>query len=253
MERIGILIILLLTHSGAGERARCAVAANFTAVAKELGPLFEKSTGHRLTVSYGSTGQLYSQIVNGAPFDAFLAADAARPKKLESNRHAVPGTRFTYARGTLVLWSPDTGGVDTAGSILRADNWRYCALANPTTAPYGAAAQQVLTALGLLGPLQPRLVQGTNIAQTWQQVASGNAEIGFVAYSQIVLLPPEKKGSFWMVDDTLYTPIVQQAVLLNRPEGQEAARAFLRFLRGPQARAVIKRYGYGTGVEDGVD
>jgi molybdate transport system substrate-binding protein len=247
-NRLDLILIVLLIGHASGENVHCAVAANFTAATKEINHLFEKSTEHRITVSFGSTGQLYSQIVNGASFDIMLAADISRPEKLESSGLAVSGTRFTYAQGVLVLWSPNAALVDSAGAVLASDTWRYCAIANPRTAPYGAVAQQVLMSLGLWKDLQQRLVQGTNIAQVWQQVASGNADMGFVAFSQIALLPPEKKGSYWIVADTLYEPLQQQAILLKRGENNKGARDFLTFLKGPEARAIIFRYGYVTGA-----
>ncbi|MBD3315255.1 MAG: molybdate ABC transporter substrate-binding protein [Chitinivibrionales bacterium] len=243
-------VVILVVGVADGAPAYCAVAANFTAVLKDMVPLFEKITGQHLRISYGSTGRLYSQIVNGAPFHVFLAADSIRPYKLESAGYGVPGTRYTYARGVLVVWSLKKDMVDTMGGILGADTWRFCATANPLTAPYGTAARQVLENLGLWDRIRPRLVQGNSIAQTWQQVASANADIGFVAYSQIVPLPPEKKGSYWVVPDSLYEPLHQQALLLKGAEANEAARAFLEYLRSPSARKIIIRYGYNLGVID---
>jgi molybdate transport system substrate-binding protein len=228
-----------------------AVAANFTAPLAEIGKAFEASSGYRLVVSSGSTGKLVAQIDNGAPFEVLLAADAERPALLEKNGEAVAGSRFTYARGRLVLWSPDPGRVDAAGKVLAAGRFRHLAIANPQLAPYGAAAQQTLTGLGLWEKLAPLLVQGEDIGQTYQFVASGAAELGFVALSQVRAAETgagaagQPKGSPWIVPESRYQPIDQQAVLLTRGSASPAARAFLEFLRGQPARAVIERYGYG--------
>jgi molybdate transport system substrate-binding protein len=226
----------------AGE-ARVAVAANFTAAAKEIGILFAKATGHKTVFSFGSTGQLYTQITQGAPFDVFLAADEARPEKAIAEGLAVPGSRFTYATGRIVLYSRDKDLV-RGEAILSAGKFTRLAIANPTTAPYGAAAVEALKALGVYDAVRGRIVQGNNIAQTFQFVDSGNAEVGFVALSQ---LAGNFGGSKWIVPQNLYSVIAQDAVLLERGKTNDAALAFLGFLKGPQARAVKERFGYGAG------
>jgi molybdate transport system substrate-binding protein len=192
---------------------------------------------------FGSTGKHYAQIKNGAPFDAFFAADVRRPELLEKEGVALPGSRFTYAIGKLVLWSPKTGYVDPDASILERGEFHHLAIANPKLAPYGKAAQEILQALGLWDRHSGRLVRGENIGQTFQFVDSGNAEFGFVAYSQVKHPNQPIKGSFWEVPQSLYTPIKQQAVLLK---DKEAARVFLSFVRSDEALKIIHDYGYDT-------
>lgn len=223
-----------------------AVAANFTDVTRQLVPRFEAATGHRVKASFGSTGKLYAQIENGAPFEVFLAADAARPRRLEENGLAVAGSRFTYARGRLLLWSAEPARVDAAGRVLEDGGFQHLAIANPKTAPYGVAAQQVLEGLGLWPRLQRRLVRGDNIAQTFQFVATGNAELGFIAKSQVMALPAGERGSSWEVEERLHRPIEQQAVLLTRGKDNGAATAFLDYLRGDTAQKLIEGFGYGV-------
>ena len=238
-----IIVVVTLPRAMAAE-ARIAVATNFINVTKQIVPTFEKTTGHKVKVSYGSTGKLYAQIQNGAPFDVFLAADAERPKLLEENGGAVPGSRFTYAVGKLVLWSTEKGYVDQFGRILSTGDFKRLAIANPKTAPYGAAAQEVMEALGVWEHVQPRLVMGESIAQTFQFVATGNVPLGFVALAQVEAV--ENKGSFWRVPDKLYTPIEQQAVLLQRGADNQAAKAFFEFLQSEEIRRVITGFGYGN-------
>jgi len=220
-----------------------AVAANFTATAKEIGTAFEAATGHTVKFSFGSTGKLYAQIANGAPFQAFLAADAARPEKAEAEGLAVPGSRFTYAVGRLVLYSIDPELVDEAGAVLNDGDFKRLAIANPVTAPYGAAAVEVLNALNLKESLSDKLVQGDNIAQTLQFVTTGNAELGMLALSQVIGMDD---GSRWDIPADLYQPIRQDAVLLKTGENSDATKAFLAFLKDPEATAIIANYGYGT-------
>ncbi len=226
----------------AGE-TRVAVAANFAAAAGEIGALFERQTGHRALLSFGSTGQLYAQISQGAPFDVFLAADQVRPEKAVAEGFAVPASRFTYATGRLVLFSPDEARVRGAAT-LRGGDFAKIAVANPTTAPYGAAAVQTMRALGVYDALARKIVFGSNVAQAYQFVETGNAEVGFVALSQVAR---HAGGSRWIVPDDLHAPIAQDAVLLERGAHDEAARAFLDFLKGPAARAVLEAYGYRAG------
>lgn len=220
-----------------------AVASNFADVAAALAVRFEAATGHAVVLSPGSTGRHFTQIKGGAPFAVFLAADAERPQRLEAEGLAVAGSRFTYAVGRLVLWSPRPGLVDADGAVLAAGSFAHLAIANPELAPYGQAAREALAALGLWDGLAPRLVRGENIAQAYQFVAGGAAELGFVALSQVRRPDRTAAGSLWEVPEGLHAPIVQQAVLLR---DEPAARAFLEFLRGDEARAVIAAYGYGA-------
>ena len=223
---------------------RIAVAANFTGAMKALSVLFEKETGHAVIASYGSTGTLYAQIINGAPYELFLAADSIRPEKLEKAGIAVRGSRVTYARGGLVLWSLDPNLIDAEGKILLTGINQRIAIANPKTAPYGLAGRQVLENMRLWGRYQPRLVRGQSIAQVFQMIASGNVSAGFIATSQLALLPTEKKGSYWQPSKQLYSPLSQQAVLLKKGEAQAAAIAFHAFLQTAPAQSVISNYGY---------
>lgn len=222
-----------------------AVAANFTEAAQDIGAAFEAATGHDVTFSFGPTGQLYAQITQDAPFDVFLAADQARPEKAEAEGLAVAGSRFTYATGRLVLWSADPGLIGADGPAVLADGgFAHLAIANPVTAPYGAAAVAVMQALGVHDALSSRLVQGKSISQTHQFVATGNAELGFVALSQVI---GDDGGSRWTVPAGLYPPIRQDAVLLKTGADNDAAKAFLDFLQGPEATRIIESYGYATG------
>jgi molybdate transport system substrate-binding protein len=226
----------------AGE-TQIAVAANFSEPAKEIAAGFQKATGHTARLSFGPSGQFYSQISHGAPFQVFLSADEERPAKAEAEGLAVKGTRFTYAVGRLVLYSKTPGLVDSKGAVLSRGMFDKIAIADPVTAPYGAAAVETMKKRGVYDALKPKLVQGTSIAQTFQFVETGAAELGFVALSQVATV---KGGSRWVVPATDHAPIVQQAVLLTTGSGEPAARAFLDYLKTPQARAIIKRYGYET-------
>ena len=222
---------------------RVAVASNFAAAARSIVERFEAATDHEVTLAFGSTGKHYAQIENGAPFDAFLAADIRRPELLEVEGLALPGSRFTYAVGKLLLWSHEPGYVDSEGEVLERGVFRHLAIANPKLAPYGKAAQEVLQARGLWEELGGRLVRGENIGQTFQFVSSGNAELGFVAYSQVKRPRQPIEGSYWEVPEALYAPIEQQAVLLRE---NQAARAFLSFVRGDEAVKIIRDFGYET-------
>jgi molybdate transport system substrate-binding protein len=226
-----------------------AVAANFLGTLQKLAPLFEHSSSHKLVLSSGSSGQLYTQIQQGAPFDVLLSADRDRPRRLESEGLAVPGSRFTYAIGTLVLWSPEAGTIDRAGKVLQTGRYRFVAIADPKAAPYGAAAQQVLTALNLWDRLnrEKKLVVGETINQTWQFAASGNVDMAFVALSQVTD-GKTISGSYWIPPDALYTRLDQDAELLAHTEKRAAATAFLTWLRtSPEAIAGIKAAGYRVG------
>lgn len=228
----------------AGE-ATVAVATNFAEVIDELETMFEAATGHALTVTTGSTGKLYAQIKNGAPFDVFLAADQARPQRLEAEGDAVPGSRFTYATGQIVLWSPDPDAVATHGvATLKMGDFDNIAIANPDLAPYGLAAKQTLLHYGLWDDLSDRLVMGQNIGQTFSMVATENAPLGFVAKSYVLSPRNDQPGSLWDVPTDSYEPIRQDAVILKRAAKNAAALAFADFLRSDTARAVIERFGY---------
>ncbi|HKT53927.1 MAG TPA: molybdate ABC transporter substrate-binding protein [Caulobacteraceae bacterium] len=218
-----------------------AVAANFTKPAKEIAAAFEAQTGDQVLLSFGASGQFYTQISQGAPFEVFLSADAERPAKAEQAGFGVPGTRFTYAIGRLVLFSTTSGLVDDRGAVLSAGRFEKISIADPATAPYGAAAVQTMQKLGLYDQLKPKIVQGVDITQAYQFAETGAAELGFVALSQVI---NEPGGSRWLVPAGDYAPIEQQAILLKTGAGDSAAKAFLAFLKGPKARAIIKRYGY---------
>lgn len=223
---------------------RVAVAANFAEPAREIAARFESATGHKAVLSFGASGQFYAQIAQGAPFDVFLSADAERPIRAEAEGLSVQGTRITYATGRLVLWSRTPGLVDSRGAVLTRGDFDKLAIADPKTAPYGLAAMETLGKLGLQARLAPRLVTGASITQAYQFTATGAAELGFVALSQVI---GHGRGSRWIVPAAFHSPIDQQAVLLKRGAGDPAARAFLAFLEGPEARAIIRRYGYEVG------
>lgn len=235
---------LVLSAAVLADEVKVAVAANFAGPFQKIAADFTAETGHVAVVSTGSTGKFYAQIKEGAPFEVLLAADDDTPRKLEVDGLAVKGSQFTYAKGKLVLWSPRAGYVDDKGEVLAKGTFEHLALANPKLAPYGAAAVETLKALGLQDALAPKMVQGDNIAQTQQFVATGNAELGFVALSQVA--PPDKPlaGSIWIVPAKYYAPILQDAIQLKKGEDNPAATALLKFLKSDKARAVIKSYGY---------
>jgi molybdate transport system substrate-binding protein len=222
-----------------------AVAANFTAPMKKIAAGFEKDTGHKAELSFGATGKFYAQIANGAPFGILLAADDTTPEKIAREGRGVAASRFTYAVGTLVLWSPKAGYVDGRGEVLRTGDYRHIAIANPRLAPYGAAAMEVLGQLGLAAQVQPRIVMGENIAQTYQFVATGNAQLGFVALSQVMENGRIREGSAWQVPANMHQPIRQDAIVLNSAKDNEAALALMKYLRSPKAHEIIRSYGYG--------
>jgi molybdate transport system substrate-binding protein len=246
LARMTILLLvaaLTSTPSLAGE-VHVAVAANFAAPMKLLASEFERESGHRALVSLGATGQLYTQIRQGAPFGVLLAADATTPSKLASDGHALAETQRTYAIGRLALWSRDADYVDAKGDVLRRRDFRRLAIANPKLAPYGAAATQTLSALGLREKLRSKIVEGANINQAFQFVASGNAELGFVAMSQIMQEGRLQRGSAWIVPANLHEPIRQDVILLAKGQDNPAAIALLRYLDSKPARDIIGRYGY---------
>lgn len=226
----------------AGE-VRVAVSSNFSSAMDVLEPKFEAATGHGVRASTGSTGKLYAQIRNGAPFDVLLAADSRRPRRLAEAGEVAADGRFTYAEGRIALWSPDPARVD-GPATLAAGEFRHLAIANPATAPYGLAARQALKDLGHWSALRDRIVRGENIGQAHQYVASGNAELGFVALSQIAGPNRPEQGSRWVVPKDHHDPIRQQAALLAHAADKEAARAFTEFLQGAQAADVLRRFGY---------
>ena len=238
-----VLLALAASPAPAGE-VPVAVASNFSAPLKQIAAAFERETGHKVLISPGSTGKLSEQIRNGAPFQVFLSADDKTPAALEAEGLAVPGTRFTYAIGTLVLWSATPGFVDGKGEVLAKGSFRHVAVANPKLAPYGAAAMEVMTRLGVLPSIRSRIVQGENISQTHQFVLSGNAELGFVALSQVLQDGRPVDGSSWVVPAGLHSPIRQDAVLLSAGKGKPAAEALLKFLRSEKAKALIRSFGY---------
>ena len=226
------------------DEVQVAVAANFTGPMQVIAPLFERDTGHKVVSSFGATGKFYAQVVNGAPFEVLLAADDETPARMVREGHAVAGTPFTYAIGTLVLWSAKADFVDGKGEILKKGGFRHLAIANPKTAPYGAAALQAMGKLGVAETLKPLFVQGENISQTQQFVATGAAELGFIAYSQVIRNGRIGSGSGWIVPANLYDPIRQDAVILARGRDKPAALALLNYLKGDKARAIIQSFGY---------
>lgn len=221
-----------------------AVAANFTAPMKQIAADFEKATGHKVVLSFGASGKFYAQIKNGAPFQLFLSADDEKPVQLEKDGLVVPGSRFTYAVGTLVLWSAKPGFVDAKGEVLRTGTYAKLAVANPKLAPYGLAAIETLTKLGLLATIQPKFVQGENISQTHQFISTGNAELGFVALSQVMKDGKIPAGSAWVVPSALHTPIRQDAVLLSTGKGNPAAEELAAYLKSDKVKTIIRSYGY---------
>lgn len=245
LKQIILGSFLLATMGGANAAdIQVAVAANFTAPMQVIAADFEKETGNKLLLSFGATGKFYAQIKNGAPFDILLAADDETPARLEQEGAAVAGSRFTYAIGKLVLWSAKDAIVDVRGDVLQRGGFDYIALANPKLAPYGAAAMETMAALGVLDTLQPKFVQGENIAQTYQFVSTGNALLGFVALSQVYKDGKIAEGSAWIVPTNLYKPIRQDAVMLDKGRNKPAVDALLKYLRSDKVKAVIKGFGY---------
>lgn len=220
-----------------------AVAANFSEPAKAIAAAFGKATGHKAILAFGASGAFYTQISHGAPFEVFLSADAERPARADRDGLAVSGTRFTYAIGRLVLYSTTPGAVDPGGSVLKQGDIDRIAIADPATAPYGAAAVETMRSLGVYDRLKSRIVTGSSIAQAYQFTSTGAAQLGFVALSQVIAIPG---GSRWIVPAKLHAPIDQQAVLLKTGAQNPAAKAFLAFLKGRTALAIIRRYGYAT-------
>lgn len=237
---IAVATLVLPAIAQAGE-VSVAVAANFTGPAKEIAAAFERKTGQHVTLSFGSSGAFLSQIEQGAPFEVFLSADSDRPQKLEADGFAVRGTRFTYAKGALVLWSATPGLIDAKGAVLKTGAYQHLAIADPAAAPYGQAAVETLNSLGLYAAAAPKIVKGASIGQTYGFVKGGAAELGFVALSQVIR---QQGGSMWRVPASAYKPILQDAVLLKPGANDPAAKAWLAFLTSPQARQIIMSYGY---------
>jgi molybdate transport system substrate-binding protein len=247
---VRFLTVLLALFAGLAplpalaDEVQVAVAANFSAPMKLIALDFEKDTRHKAILSFGATGKFYAQISNGAPFDVFLAADDETPVRLEKEGGAVSGSRFTYATGKLVLWSARPGLVDAQGEVLAKNTFVKIAIAAPKLAPYGAAAVQTMTTLGLMAILAPRLVIGESIGQAFSFVSTGNAELGFLALSQVYDSGKLKSGSAWIVPDKLHSPIRQDAVLLAKGKDNKAALALMAFLKTDKAKAVIRSFGY---------
>jgi len=244
MRAIAIALLFLGFAGGSVATAdvvHVAVATNFAPTCRALADAFTSASQHDVLLSEGSTGKLAAQIANGAPFEVFLAADAERPRQLENEHHAVAGTRFPYALGRLVLWSAREGFVRDE-TVLRGDDFAHLAIANPDLAPYGAAAREALQRLGVWDRVLPKLVRGEDIGQAFHFVATGNADLGFVALSQL----GGAGGSRWLVPSNLHAPIEQQAVLLVAGQNDPAAKAFLAFLASAPARVLIERAGYGV-------
>lgn len=240
---LSLLGTLLAAQVHAAE-VKVAVAANFAKTLEDITAQFEKDTGHKVLATPGATGKFYAQIVNGAPFEILISADDETPHKLAKEAKAITETQFTYAIGTLALWSPDANLVDQGGGVLKTDKFKFLAIANAKVAPYGQAAVQTMLKLGLLTKLEPRVVQGENIAQTYQFVTSGNAQLGFVALSQITENGKVKSGSAWIVPQEFHDQIKQDAILLNNGKDSIAAKALLDYLKSDKAKKIIASYGY---------
>lgn len=241
---LALTAALAFTTLARADVVQVAVAANFTAPARALAEVFARTMGHEAKLSFGATGAFYTQIKNGAPFDVLLAADDERPARLEKEGDTVPGSRFTYATGQLVLWSAKPGLVDDEGAVLKHGQFGKIAIANPKNAPYGAAAVEAMEKLGLAATLQPKLVTGESIGQTFNFIATGNAELGFVALAQVLEGGKLKSGSMWVVPAQYHAPIIQDAVILNRAASNPAAKAWMELLKTPQSKALIRSYGY---------
>lgn len=242
--RVSLIAAALLAGTAHADTISVAVASNFTAPMQKIAAEFAKDTGHKAELSFGATGKFYAQINHGAPFGVLLAADDTTPAKIASEGKGVAASRFTYAVGQLVLWSKQDGYVDAQGAVLKTGKFQHLAIANPKLAPYGLAAEQTLTQLGLLEQIKPKFVQGENIGQTYQFAATGNAELGFVALSQVMEDGKIKSGSAWMVPAAMHEPIRQDAIILNNAKDNAAAKALMDYLQGDKARAIITSYGY---------
>jgi len=241
---LAVLAAIIAAPASRAAEVMVAVAANFTAPMQKIAAAFERETGHKAVLAFGSTGRFHAQIRNGAPHQVLLSGDDETPARLLQEGHAVAGSRFTYAIGRLVLWSPQAGVVDALGDVLRQPPQGKLAIADPKLAPYGAAAMEVLQKTGNAGNWQAHLVQGESISQAFQFVASGNARLGFVALSQVMNEGKLEKGSAWVVPAVLHTPLRQDAVLLTPGKDNSAALALLQYLRGESARVILRAHGY---------
>lgn len=235
------LVNVLLIGSSQAAEITIAVATNFAGAAQQLATRFEQTTGQKVQLVLGSTGKLYAQINNGAPFDIFFAADKKTPARLENEKKIIAGSRFTYAWGKLVLWSPNVSLIDNQGEVLHRKSIQHLAMANPKLAPYGLAAEQALKNMGLFDQLQTRLVRGENVGQTYQFIHTGAADLGFISLAQIIKTDKHSSGAYWLVPEDLYEPIEQQAVLLI---DTKTARDFLRFVQSDSGKKIIGSFGY---------
>ena len=245
-KHLVLTCVLLLAGSGwaCADEVAVAVAANFSAPMQKIAAAFTQDTGHKALLSFGATGKFYAQIVHGAPFGVLLAADESTPQKLAQQGLGEDATRMTYATGRLVLWSRQSGVVDAQGKVLERTDWHHLAVANPKLAPYGVAAMQTIDKLGVRARINDRIVLGENIAQTYQFAASGNAELGFVALSQVIDNGRLREGSAWVVPTDMHSPIRQDAIVLGPGRNNPAATALMQYLRSDKARAVMESYGY---------
>lgn len=243
---LALLLAALLSSAACADSVQVGVAANFAPTLKAMADDFKKQTHHTLLISPEATGKLYAQIKNGAPYEVFLSADQSTPKKLATEGDALAKSQFTYAIGALALWSADPALIDAKGEVLKTSEARHLAIANPQTAPYGVAAVSVMEAMGVYSRWQSRLVQGENIAQTFQFVGTGNAELGFVALSQVMRGGKLTQGSVWVVDPALHKPLKQDVILLKRGEASTAAIALMNYLQSAPAKQVIQQHGYST-------
>jgi len=240
---------LLVPHTAGADAALAAVAANFVDTARELAAAFARDSGQSVSLSSGSTGALYAQITHGAPFDIFLAARAREPAALVQAGLAVPDTRFTYAVGSLVVWSADATRIHgDCGAVIQRGDFKRVAIANPVVAPYGAAARASLQSWGVWRAIMPKLLRAESVGQAFQFVATGNAQLGFVAHSQVLAMPKDRAGSYCIVDTDRYPPLRQQAVLLRHGVDNDTARRFLAFMRGSEGLAIIRKFGYQAGA-----
>jgi molybdate transport system substrate-binding protein len=244
MKRLAVLLAMSGCALAHAAEVQVAVAANFTEPMKRIAAAFEKDTGHKAVLAFGATGKFYAQVRNGAPFEVLLAADDETPARLEREGRTVAGSRFTYATGKLALWSSKAGYVDAQGKVLETGNYAHLAIANPKTAPYGLAATETLDKLKLTAKVQPKIVQGENIGQAHQFAATGNAELGFVALSQVWKDGKFTSGSGWIVPENLHSPIRQDAVILSKGAGNDAARALETYLKSDKAKGIIRSFGY---------
>lgn len=241
---LGILLLAFISPLSSAGQLSVAVAGNFYKPLQVISAQYQALTGDKILLSVGATGQLYAQLINGAPFEILLAADRASPSKLVEQGLAVKGSQFTYAKGKLLLWSSDPSLVDDAGEILRSPQIVHLAIANPKTAPYGAAAIDVLKNLGVYQQLKDKIVEGQSVGQSFQQISSGVVSLGIIALSQLVVDNKIASGSGWVIPTTLYQPIEQDAVLLIKGTTNPIAKDFLRYLQTPECKEIIRSFGY---------